>query len=121
MVSIEIIGNLGADAEIKDYQGAKFVSFNVCDNRKVGEKEISQWYGCTLNKWSDKLLPYLRKGQCVFLRGIPRYRVFDSALHRCKMVAVDVMVNEIQLVGAAPALSDQEPKAELNQNNVEIF
>lgn len=118
MVSIEIIGNLGANAEIKDYQGAKFVSFNVCDNRKVGEKEISQWYGCTLNKWSDKLLPYLKKGQCVFLRGVPRYRVFDSALHRCKMVAVDVMVNEIQLVGAAPALSEQEPKAE--QTNAEI-
>lgn len=121
MVSIEIIGNLGADAEVKDYQGAKFVSFNVCDNRKVGEKEVSQWYGCTLNKWSEKLLPYLRKGQCVFLRGVPRYRIFDSALHRCKMVAVDVMVNEIQLVGAAPALSNQEPKAEPNQNNVAVF
>ncbi len=102
MVSIELIGNLGANAEVKDYQGTKFVSFNVCDNRKVGEQEVTQWYGCTMNKWSDKLLPYLRKGQGVFVRGIPRYRIFDSALHRCKMVAIDIMVNEIQLIGAAP-------------------
>lgn len=121
MVKIEIIGNIGANAEIKEHQGSKFVSFNICDNRKVGEKEVSQWYGCTLNKWSEKLLPYLRKGQCVYVQGTPRYRVFDSALHRCKMVAVDVMVDYIQLVGAAPALSDQEPKEEQTKEEVEVF
>lgn len=102
MVSIEIIGNLGADVRKVDNNGASFYSFNVCDNRKVGETEQSQWYGCNLNKVSDKLLPYLKKGQQVFVRGIPRYRVFDSAVHHCKMVAVDILVNEIQLVGAAP-------------------
>lgn len=108
MVSIELIGNLGANAEVKSYQGTQFVSFNVCDNRKVGEKEVTQWYGCTLNKWSEKLFPYLRKGQGVFVRGIPRYRIFDSALHRCKMVAIDIMVNEIQLIGAAPVEDSED-------------
>jgi len=121
MVSIELIGNLGANAEVKDYQGTKFVSFNVCDNRKVGEKEVTQWYGCTLNKWSDKLLPYLRKGQGVFVRGIPRYRIFDSALHRCKMVAVDIMVNEIQLIGAAPAEQSEDSDGDADDDNVETF
>lgn len=117
MVTIEVIGNLGANAEVKEYQGTKFVSFNVCDNRKVGDKEVSQWYGCTLNKWSEKLLPYLKKGQCVFLRGVPRYRIFDSALHRCKMVAVDIMVNDIQLIGAAPSDASQENDAPKQDNN----
>lgn len=106
MVQIEIIGNLGADVKRVDNQGQMFWTFNVCDNRKVGDKEVSQWYGCNLNKPSEKLLQYLVKGQQVFVRGIPRYRIYDSAIHRCKMVAVDVIVNEIQLIGAAPAKED---------------
>lgn len=116
MVSIEVIGNLGADVRKVDSNGAAFYSFNVCDNRKVKGLEISQWYGCNLNKVSDKLLPYLKKGQQVFVRGIPCYRVFDSAVHHCKMVAVDILVNEIQLVGAAPSeeeqSDDEEPSEE---------
>lgn len=36
------------------------------------------------------------------VRGIPRFRIFDSAVHHCKMVAIDVIVNEITLVGAKP-------------------
>lgn len=102
MVQIEIIGNLGADIKKVNSNGNEFFSFNICDNRKVNGQEVSQWYGCTLNKASDNLVKYLVKGQCVFVRGIPRFRIFDSAVHRCKMVAIDVIVNEITLVGAKP-------------------
>lgn len=107
MVSIEIIGNLGADVKRVDANGSAFYSFNVCDNRKVNGTETSMWYTCNLNKVSDKLLPYLKKGQGVFVRGVPRYRIFDSAVHHCKMVAVEVFVNEIQLIGQAPTDSNQ--------------
>lgn len=115
MVNIEIIGNIGADIKEVSSNGGTFFSFNVCDNRKVNGKELSQWYGCTLSKVSDNLKKYLVKGQQVFVRGIPRYRVFDSAVHHCKMVAVDIMVNEVQLVGAAP--KDAEPAGEQADNN----
>lgn len=113
MVQIEIIGNIGADCRLIEYQGSKFISINVCDNRKVGDKEVSQWYGCNLNRASDKLIPYLKKGQQVFVRGVPRYRVFDSAVHHCKMVAIDVFVNEIQLVGSAPESAGADDPAGL--------
>lgn len=119
MVSIEIIGNLGVDIEKVQANGTEFYSFNVCDNRKVNGQEISMWYGCNLNKVSDKLLPYLKKGQGVFVRGIPRYRIFDSAKYHCKMVAVDVLVNEIQLVGAAPRNEADAPAGKYD--NVEVY
>lgn len=119
MVSIEIIGNLGVDIQKVNANGTEFYSFNVCDNRKVNGQEVSMWYGCNLNKVSDKLLPYLKKGQGVFVRGIPRYRIFDSAKYHCKMVAVDVLVNEIQLVGAAP--SNGEGDAAGKYDNVEVY
>lgn len=119
MVSIEIIGNLGVDIEKVQANGTEFYSFNVCDNRKVNGQEVSMWYGCNLNKVSDKLLPYLKKGQGVFVRGIPRYRIFDSAKYHCKMVAVDVLVNEIQLVGAAPRSEADAPAGKYD--NVEVY
>lgn len=119
MVSIEIIGNLGADVKTVQTNGSQFYSFNVCDNRKVNGQEVSMWYGCNLNKVSDKLLPFLKKGQGVFVRGIPTYRIFDSAKHHCKMIAVDVLVNEIQLIGAAPS-SETGESAE-NQGADEVY
>lgn len=109
MVAIEIIGNIGADVKRVDTNGTTFYTFNICDNRKVNGEEKSQWYGISLNKPSENLLKYLVKGQNVFVRGIPRYRVFDSAKYHCKMVAIDVMANEIQLVGKAP---EQEESSE---------
>lgn len=121
MVSIEVIGNIGADAKVVNYNGTQFVSFNVCDNRKVNGQEVSQWYGCNINKVNDNLMKYLVKGQQVFVRGVPRYRVFDSAIHRCKCVAIDIFVNDIQLVGAAPASNSQEASNQPTEENVEVF
>lgn len=120
MVSIEVIGNLGADVKRVDASGVTFFSFNVCDNRKVNGNETSMWYTCNLNKVSDKLLPYLKKGQGVFVRGVPRYRVFDSAVHHCKMVGVEVFVNEIQLIGQAPA-DNLQAAAETAMNQDQPF
>lgn len=121
MVNIEIIGNIGADAEVVNYNGSSFVSFNVCDNRKVHDKEESMWYGCNLNKCNENLFKYLKKGQQVYVRGIPRYRIFDSALYRCKCVAVDVLVNDIQLIGAAPKQEQSEQKPKGKGKKVEIY
>lgn len=121
MVSIEVIGNIGADAEIVNYNGTQFVSFNVCDNRKVNGQEVSQWYGCNINKVNENLMKYLVRGQQVFVRGVPRYRIFDSALHRCKCVAVDIFVNDIQLVGAAPARNNQPGDYQPKEEQVEVY
>ena len=121
MVNIEIIGNIGADAKVVNYNGTQFVSFNVCDNRKVNDQEVSMWYGCNINKCPEILFKYLKKGQQVFVRGIPRYRIFDSALHRCKCVAVDVLVNDIQLIGAAPKQEQNEQETKEDGEVPEIF
>lgn len=118
MVSIELVGCLGADVEKKQVQDSVFYTFNICDNRKVDGKEVSMWYGCNLNRVSDKLLPFLKKGQHVFVRGVPRYRIFDSAKYHCKMVAVDVFVNEIYLVGAAPKDEASEKRLFPERDNV---
>ena len=34
MLQIEVIGNIGADAEIKEFGGKKYVSFNVAHSER---------------------------------------------------------------------------------------
>lgn len=118
MVNIEIIGNIGADVRRVDANGSTFYTINVCDNRKVGDHEESMWYTCNINRASDNLLKYLVKGQNVFVRGVPRYRVFDSKVRRCKMVGVEIFVNELQLVGNAPKKDDDQQDESTDENDV---
>lgn len=121
MVAIEIIGNLGADAEVVNANGAQFVAMRVADNRKVNGQEHTQWYKLTLNRVPDKLMQYLKKGQSVFARGVPRFGIYDSAQHHCKMVDVTIMVNEIQLVGAAPQAQPAQTDSESTGEQVPVF
>lgn len=104
MSKIEFIGNLGADARIEEYQGRKFVSFNVADtesytDQQGNKQEKTQWISCTLQGDGGNLLPYLKKGKTVFIRGYMSTRVFNSAKYRAMVAGVNCSVREIELVG----------------------
>lgn len=124
MVKIELIGNLGADARVVSANGSQFVTFNVADNRKINGNEVTQWYSCNINRDITNLLQYLVKGQNVFVRGVPRYRIYDSSTMHMKCVGVEIFVDEIQLVGAPPTKEPekpQEPEKEATGETVKVF
>ena len=59
MIRLEIVGNLGADAEIKDYNGNKFVSFRVAHSekwvdRQTGSIMLIKWRWQRINRISEK-------------------------------------------------------------------
>lgn len=103
MQKLEVIGNLGADAEVKTYNGGEFVSFRVADTRQVmvnGQStQQTTWFDCTMNGNGGGLLKFLKAGVKVFVSGRPEYRIFDSAKYRCKMVGVQIYVNQVELCG----------------------
>lgn len=67
MIRLEIVGNLGADAEIKDYNGNKFVSFRVAHSEKWVDRQTgaittqTTWVSCSLNGDGKGLTEYLKK------------------------------------------------------------
>ena len=68
----EVIGRLGADATLQEYQ--EFVSFNVAykSNKKdeFGQwQQQSEWVQVSWNGNGGRLLPYLKNGAKVFVRG----------------------------------------------------
>jgi single-strand DNA-binding protein len=74
MQTIQIVGYLGRDAEIREFAGnpdKKFVVFSTAVSRKQknGESKTT-WYFCTIpHRENGKLAESLTKGKKVFVRG----------------------------------------------------
>lgn len=113
MERIEITGNLGADAEFRNENGNEFIKFNVGVTDRYEKQdgttvERVTWYGCILNGRQEKLLPYLRKGTRVFVRGEQKLRVYSSEKDRAMKAGANVSVRELELIGGKPELVPAE-------------
>lgn len=103
MQKIIVTGNLGADAVVQNYQGNSFVAFRIASTEKFNnngtQESRTTWYDCTWNRTDSKVLPFLKKGQKLLIIGRPSYRLYDSAVHHCKMVGISVFCETIELCG----------------------
>lgn len=105
MIKMEIIGNLGADAEVKVYNGNKFVSFRVAHTDKWVDQQTgvistqTTWVSCSLNGDGGGLTPYLKKGTKVFVRGTPNFVVYSSPKTHKMETGVNLFVREVELCG----------------------
>lgn len=104
MLHTTIIGNLGADAEVRNVNGNEFVSFNVAHSEQWkaedGTKhEKSVWVSCTLNGNGGNLLPYLKKGTCIYAIGRTSTRVYSSEKERGFVAGINLSIIHIELVG----------------------
>lgn len=123
MLRAEIIGNLGADIEQRNEQGNTFYAFRVANTDKWKDeqgnvKTETTWVDCTMNKVSENLLPYLKQGVKVFVRGNLRLRVYSSKKDRCMKAGARLFVSEIDLVGGE---SDGIPRQLVNPENGQIY
>lgn len=106
MLKLEVIGNLGADAEVRNVNGSVFTSFRVADSRKVANRqtgevtETTTWVSCTINGSADNLIPYLKRGQKVFVRGNAELKVYVSSSDGQRHAGLNLFVTEIQLCGS---------------------
>lgn len=98
MLKIEIIGNIGNDAEIKSFNGKEFVSFNVAHTEKFNDKEYTTWVSVILNGNGGNLKQYLKKGAKVFVRGNLSINQYQNKNGQWA-VGVNVSATEIQLCG----------------------
>ena len=125
MIKVEIIGNLGADAQLQEKNGNRFVAFRVANTDKWIDKstgqviESTQWISCTLNGDGGALLTYLKRGAKVFVRGNAQFVIFSSAKTRQMEVGINLFVREIELCGGQkenqqptqqPAYPPQQPE-----------
>lgn len=108
MLIATLIGNLGANAEVKSADGREFVSFRVAHNDSYkgadGTRvESSMWVDCTMSCSNGRpaVLPYLTKGTAVCVVGQVSTRVYSSEKDRCMKAGLKIHVQRVELIGAA--------------------
>lgn len=112
MLKAEIIGNLGADAEIKSGDGYSFVSMRIANTEKWkdenGEEHTeTQWVDVNWSKTDSSLIPFLKSGVKVYVRGFVRTRVYSSKQDRKMKAGLTINALEIELCGGS---SDVVPR-----------
>lgn len=142
MLVIEFCGFVGNDAEIKEFNGQKFISFNVATSERYKDAQgntVSRttWISC-LKPGESTVVQYLKKGTQVFVRGDFSAKTFTGASGI--QVGVNCRVKELQLLGTkqdagqtttqagqpvtpapaqpqAPAYGDSNPFGETNEKD----
>lgn len=112
MLQLEVLGNIGADAQVKSAQGSKFISFSVAHTDKWKdadgmEHRETTWVDCIINGDDSKVFPFLKSGVRVWVRGLARLRVFSSAKDRKMKAGITLNVRDIELCGGS---SDEVPR-----------
>lgn len=113
MVNVNIIGRLGADAELVNGKNGQFISFRMAvDDRKNNEK-ITTWF--KVNFYSDrsaKLAEYLTKGKLINVVGTETVGTY-SAKDGSTQISRDVVASNIEFVsvGSGGTSSDTAVEA----------
>lgn len=106
MLQFEVIGNLGADAQVKTENGRQFVSFNVAHTdawqAQDGQQHKStQWVSCAMNGDGGNLLQYLRKGKTVYVQGRGSARIYSSPKEHRMVAGLNISVDRIELLSGS--------------------
>ena len=105
MFKIDVIGNLGADAETRVSNGATYVAFRVAHTVKSVDMQTGEvvrdavWVSCSKAGDCANLMPYLHKGTKVYVRGNAQLKVYTG--HDGKPHAgINLFVHELELCGS---------------------
>lgn len=126
MIRIEMIGNLGADAELKDNNGRKFVSFRLAHtdkwkNSQTGQDNVSTlWASCAINGDAHNLLPYLKKGVKVFVRGSVQLNMYSSPKTHQMECGLNIAVWEIELCGGQREAAASDNTSNTSTNSAQV-
>lgn len=112
MIRTQVIGNLGKDCTTNQVNGKNVINFSVAHTERYKDaqgvqKERTIWVEC--GYWTEKtgIAPYLRKGQQVYVDGIPDLRTYTRN-DGSAGASLSLNVRSIQLLGAAQREDDVE-------------
>ena len=103
--SVQLIGRLGKDPEVKSFGDKKKAAFSIATsdsykNQKGEKVEDTQWHNLvTWGKLADIAGKYLKKGSEVAVEGKLIHRVYETDKGE-KRYITEISVNELQMLGA---------------------
>ena len=105
MLKLQVIGHLGKDCITNVVNGKNVINFSVAHSEKYKDaagiqKEKTLWVECAY--WTDRITiaPYLKKGQLVYLDGIPDLRLYTKN-DGTPGISLTMRILNVQLLGGA--------------------
>lgn len=103
MLKAEIIGTIGADAEVREFSGKKYVTLSVACNdyakdQQGNRTEQTTWVSVLWYGDGGGLLPYLKKGAKVFIRGNLKAKAYTDK-QGAAQASININAFEVQLCG----------------------
>jgi single-strand DNA-binding protein len=101
--SVQLIGRLGKDPEVKSFEKSKKASFSIATtdtykNQKGEKVEDTQWHNIVIwGKLAGIAEKYLKKGQEVAIEGKLVHRVYET--NGEKRYVTEINVNDLVMLG----------------------
>jgi single stranded DNA-binding protein len=114
MQIVHLIGNIGRDAETKHIGERDYLSFSVACTEKRNNEETTSWYSI-LYPFQESLVPYLKKGQQVFVSGRLKAGIYQS--QSTFGIDLSVFAQTLQLCGSKKEESVSGGSPAGNQTN----
>lgn len=97
--TVILIGNLGADPEIKKTESTTIANFSIATTEKYKDTEVTSWHRCVaFGKLADIVEMFLVKGKQVYVSGRIQYREWEDDQGN-KRLSTDIIVNNMQMLG----------------------
>lgn len=112
MLNAEVIGNLGSDAVIREFNGKSYVSFSVAHEKTIndgqgGKTKIPVWVSVLWYGEGGGVFPFLKTGTKVFVRGRQDVKMYDDR-NGNKQIAINLDATEVVLCGSRNTDSGQQ-------------
>ncbi len=105
MIKLQVIGNVGRDAEIHDVNGKKSINFTVASNKAYTDGdgnrvEKTTWVSCTM--WRDqnqstKVAEFIKKGSKIFVEGSPEIKMYKDSDNKTQS-SLNLTVANLELI-----------------------
>ena len=104
MIRVQMIGNLGANAECKNVNGVNYTTFRIAHNSKWADSngvmhDETLWVNC-IGRYLEAVRPYLVAGKKVWIEGTPSVSVYQSSKDKQYYASMDINVNLLELISA---------------------
>jgi single-strand DNA-binding protein len=117
--SVTIIGNLGADPEMRFTQAGKAVcELRVAVNEKRGGQDKAEWFSVTCwEKTAESCAQYLKKGRSVCVQGRLETQTWDDKKTGEKKYKTIIVASNVVFLGGGKDGAIQERSAANTRRN----
>lgn len=111
MIKMQVIGNVGTDAEVREVNGRKVINFSVAHNESYkdsqGVKQTrAMWVRCSYWPESVAIAPFLKKGTQVYVEGTPSVSAYETQDRR-PGASQELRVTRVELLSSVESKPGQ--------------